>query len=134
MLITAFCQPAEKFHPSKSSRHVKGSVLALSEASLLLTSITNRLGDYKSSRQEDSEILEKLKDNDNLPFPSEIHQKRHEMAVQVRKGEKEILHQVLQLLRDFVDRQTRKVAGGSAKRKRNETDMVTVNKKPSTRK
>jgi len=134
MLITAFCRPAEEFHSSKPSQHVKGSTLALSEASLLLTSITNRLGDYRTSIAEDLEILERLKTKDNQQVPPGITRKRYEMAVQVRKGEKEILHQVLQLLRDFVDRYTLQMAGDSAKRKRNEMDTTTVNKKPSTRK
>lgn len=134
MLITALCRPAEKFHSSKPSQHVKGSALALSEASLLLTSILNRLGDYRTSVQEDLEILEKLKTKDSLEIPAGITRKRYEMAVQVRKGEKEILHQVLQLLRDFVDRHTRQMAGDSAKRKRKEMDTATVSKKPSTRK
>jgi oligoribonuclease (3'-5' exoribonuclease) len=101
---------------------------------LLLTSILNRLGDYRTSVQEDLEILEKLKTKDSLEIPAGITQKRYEMAVQVRKGEKEILHQVLQLLRDFVDRHTRQMAGDSAKRKRKEMDTSTVSKKPSTRK
>jgi N-lysine methyltransferase SETD6 len=133
MLVTAFCRPAEKFHSSKSSQHVNGSVLALSEASLLLTSVTNRLGDYRTSAQEDLEILDRLKTNDNHQFPIEITRKRYEMAVQVRKGEKEILHQVLQLLRDFVDRHTRQMAGDSTKRKRNEMDTATISKKQTTR-
>jgi N-lysine methyltransferase SETD6 len=134
MLMAAFCRPAEEFHSSKPSQHVKGSSIALSEASLLLTSITNRLGDYKTSLREDLEILEKLKTKDHHLVPAGISRKRYEMAVQVRKGEKEILHQVLQLLRDFVDRQTRQMAGDSTKRKRDETDPATVSKKSSTRK
>jgi N-lysine methyltransferase SETD6 len=134
MLTAALCRPAEEFHSSKPSQHVKGSSIALSEASLLLTSITNRLGDYRTSLREDLEILEKLKTKDHHLVPAGISRKRYEMAVQVRKGEKEILHQVLQLLRDFVDRQTRQMAGDSTKRKRDEKDPATVSKKSSTRK
>lgn len=129
MLITAFCQPGEHFHPSKLSQNVKESSFALSEACLLFTSITNRLGDYKSSLQEDSDILEKLKYKDNHPLPDGVSHKRYEMAVQVRKGEKEILHQVMQQLQDFVDAHTRQIARDPAKRKSNETETTGLSKK-----
>lgn len=133
MLITAFCRPAENFHPSKLSRNVKESGVALSEASLLLTSITNRLRDYKSSLQEDSEILERLKNKGNIQLPDGVSSQRYEMAVKVRKGEKEILHQVLQLIQAFVAEETRQMARHSTKRKRSENGMAAANKKNSTR-
>ena len=129
MLITAFCQPAEDFHPSKLSQNVKESSLTLSEACLLFTSIMNRLGDYRSSLQEDSDVLEKLKYKDNHQLPDGVSHKRYEMAVQVRKGEKEILQQVMQQLQAFMDGHTRQIAGDSAKRKRNETETTGLNKK-----
>jgi N-lysine methyltransferase SETD6 len=133
MIITAFCLPAEQFHPSKLSNHLKGSGLAVSEASLLLTSIINRLSDYKSSTQEDTKILEKLKNNERLEIPDGVSPKRYEMAVQVRRGEKEILHKSLQLLQDFVAKQSRRVPGESVKRKRNEGHAVAANKKKVAR-
>lgn len=133
MLITSFCQPAEQFHPTKLSKLVKESGLTLAEASLLLTSITNRLRDYRSSLQEDSQILKDLQNKGSLHNSDAISYRRYEMAVQVRKGEKEILHQVLQLIQDFVAEQTRRMVGESAKRKRDENGKMTVNKKKPTR-
>ncbi|KAF7508506.1 hypothetical protein GJ744_009219 [Endocarpon pusillum] len=129
MLITAFCQPGEKSHTSKLSQNVKESSLALSEACLLFTTITNRLGDYKSSLQEDSDILEKLKYKDKHPLPDGVSHKRYEMAVQVRKGEKEILQQVMQQLQDLVNAHTRQIARDPAKRKKNETKTTSLSKK-----
>jgi len=85
---------------------------------LLLTSITNRLRDYKTSLQEDSQILEKLENKDDLQYPDGVSYRRYEMAVLVRKGEKEILHDIMQLCQDFVADQTRQTAGDSAKRER----------------
>ena len=129
MLITAFCLPAEKFNPSKLSSHVKQLSLGLSEASLLSASIINRLSDYRTSPQEDSEILDLLKREESGQLPG-VSRKRYEMAVQVRKGEKEILHQFLQLVNEFVAEETRQMSVESAKRKRNETDSAAANKKP----
>jgi N-lysine methyltransferase SETD6 len=130
MLVTAFCQPNERFNPSKLSNHIKESGLAISEASLILTSITNRLSDYKTSLQEDAEILEGLAKGENLQVPEGLSHNRYGMAVKVRRGEKEILHEVLQLTQNFVAEQTRHIAGDSAKRKRNECETATSNKKP----
>ena len=133
MLISAFCRPAERFHPSKSGKHVNSSSLVLSEACLLLNSLTYRLSDYKSSLQEDEEILKKLKKKDNLQLPDGTSYTRYEMAVQVRKGEKEILHQLLQLTQDLIDEQTRQMTPGSAKRRASKNDMPAANKKTSMR-
>jgi N-lysine methyltransferase SETD6 len=134
MLITAFCLPAEKFSPSKLSKHVRDASFALSEASLLQTSITNRLGDFKSSLQADFEILGKLKNEEDIQLPDGVCRKRYEMAVQVRRGEKEILHHVLQLIQDFVAEQTRQMARDSAKRKWTQNDTAASNKKKATHK
>jgi Rubisco LSMT substrate-binding len=132
MLITAFCLPAEKFNPSKLTKHVRDASFALSEASLLQTSITNRLGDFKSSLQADFEILGKLKNEEDIQLPDGVSRKRYEMAVQVRRGEKEILHHVLQLTRDIMAEQTRQMAGDSAKRKWTENDTAAPDKRKAT--
>lgn len=89
----------------------------------------NRLGDYKSSLQEDSNILEKLKCEDDHQLPDGVSRKRYKMAVQVRKGEKDILLQVMQQLQGFVDGHTPQIAGDSAKRKRSEKETTGLNKK-----
>jgi N-lysine methyltransferase SETD6 len=128
MLITAFCQPAENFSSSKLSDRVNDSGLRLSEASLLFTAITNRLSDYKTSLQEDTEILDLLKNGKSFQHP-EISRHRYEMALQVRKGEKEILHHVLQLFNEFIAKETHQMAVQPAKRKRDENDSAAANKK-----
>lgn len=133
MLIKAFCHPAESFHPSKLSKLVKESGFGISEVSLLFTAVTNRLSDYKTSVQEDSEILEKLKGNDSFRPLTGPFRKRYKMAVQVRKGEKEILHHVMQLCQALLAEQTSHSTGYSAKRKRNENETAPVNNKKTTR-
>ena len=129
-LITAFCQPGENFSPSRLTKHVKESGLGLSEASLLSTSIINRLSDYKTSPQQDTEILDMLKNGAGLQIPEGVSRNRYEMAVQVRKGEKEILHQVLELVNGFVAEQTSQMSTPAAKRKRDENEMAASTKKP----
>lgn len=130
-LITAFCRPIEKFDPLKLSKDVKESGLTLSEASLLLISITNRLGEYDLSLQADSDIVRRLQDQPDFQLPERVSRKRFKMAVQVRKAEKEILHQYLQLIQTFLAQQTLQGVEDSAKRKRHENDTAAVNKKRS---
>jgi Rubisco LSMT substrate-binding len=134
MLVTAFCWPAENFSPSRLTKHVKESGLGLSEASLLSTVITNRLRDFKTSVEEDSGILDNLKHRSNPQIPHGVSRIRYEMALQVRKGEKEILQQILQLTQSFVAECTNQMAGESAKRKRPENGTAVANKKKAARK
>lgn len=127
MLVTAFCQPAENFSPSGLTGQAKASGLGLSEASLLSALFINRLSDYKTSLQHDAEILEMLKIGAAVHIPQGVSRQRYEMAVQVRKGEKEILHQLLQLIDGFIAQST------GAKRKREENDMVASTRKTQRR-
>lgn len=132
LLLTAFCQPAEHFHSLKPKKYFKGLGLAPSEVSLLSTTITNRLADYTSSLQEDSVILGELRSKDNFTLPDGVCQKRYEMAVQVRKGEKEILHHILEVIQGTIDQQTSQMPVNSARRKSKESDMTAFNKKKAT--
>ena len=128
MLIAAFSQPTENPNSSKLSSHVKESGLGLSEASLVFTTNYKRLSDYRTSLQEDAEILNKLRSGKRVQIP-DSSRNRYEMAVQVRKGEKEILHQVLQLVKDSIAGQTQRMAAQPPKRKRVEKASAVANKK-----
>lgn len=125
VLMTSFYPPAENFRLLNIPQYVIDSAIATSEASLLRTSITSQLSDYTTSLQEDSEILEKLDGKDGLEVPAGVSPKRYEMAVRVRKGEKEILHQVLRLIQDFMVDNTGQVARDTPKRKREERKLST---------
>jgi hypothetical protein len=129
MLLRIFCRPAGKIHPSRLREQVTTSSITVSEASLLLTTITNRLGDYATSLQEDTEILEKLEGGEELQIPEEIHSTRYGMAIRVRRGEKEILHHFLRLLQDFLIECNDHVAREGAKRKRDEMEQEPASKR-----
>ena len=74
----------------------------LPEADLLNNVLRKRLGDYQTTVDEDERILKRLGNGNTVG--------RLRMAVQVRRGEKEILHQLSQLAQEYF--------AGSGKRKR----------------
>lgn len=133
ILIAAFCRPAGNFESSKIGAQLATSIIAIPEASLLLTSIINRLSDYATSLQEDNEILDGLKGGDESQISKAITLSRYQMAIQVRRGEKEILHQYLRLIQDFLVECNGQVAKEESKqeskRKREEGNQEIASKR-----
>ena len=130
---------------ASTALNIKGLPLPYHAAKLFIDSINNRLAQYETSFEQDEEILRKLhldvpQDQCNtspqqsllLPTKTTIehlshkkNNKRYQMALHVRKGEKEILRQVERLLREYVTKHSRPLPS--------ETD-VSAEKRESTTK
>lgn len=96
VLLRALTLPIEDLNRLKARNKAPKPEFSTSEASLLRSLVTCRQSEYPTSVQEDESILRCLEQqngyiNDSIPI-------RKKMAVQVRKGEKEILTQILTLL------------------------------------
>jgi N-lysine methyltransferase SETD6 len=86
--------------------------VTIEEASLLASVCTKRLTDYPTTAKQDDALLEKLE------APSNISPRRFEMAIQVRKGEKEILHNVIKICQDHITRRMSEIQAASTATKR----------------
>lgn len=78
--------------------------VTIEEASLLASICSKRLIDYPTSIKQDDELLTKLQSP-----PPNASPYRWEMAMQVRKGEKEILHNVLGLCQEHISQRTSEI-------------------------
>ena len=87
---------------------------SLIEADLLDNVLLKRLGDYQTTLEEDERILKQLDNTES----------RHRMAVQVRKGEKEILQCLSRLVQECISDRT-----GKRKRNNQEDKPVEVHKR-----
>ena len=110
MILRALC--TETIKKSKDS-------VTINEAALLQSVLTKRLSEYKTSLQADRSELEKLQriasPQSSIPLGCSPH--RYLMALQVRVGEKEILHQLIGLCQSQITAKTEEIASGSAKRR-----------------
>jgi SET domain-containing protein 6 len=75
-------------------------------ADLLSAIIRKRLTDYKTTLGDDDNLLGGLSNDSGALIPPGVHPNRYQMAVRVRKGEKEILQQILQLTQQFITSHT----------------------------
>ncbi|RMZ82572.1 hypothetical protein DV738_g1534, partial [Chaetothyriales sp. CBS 135597] len=73
-------------------------------AALLSAIATKKLSEYATSLQADTNSL--LTAAPQPPPPTDVSAKRYKMAIQVRIGEKEILHQIISLCKDFIAART----------------------------
>ena len=124
MLLTAFSSESNIAIEPRTINTSRPSGWGFSETSLLSAVLTKRLTEYKTTLHEDKNILFQLQNGDLSTVPPAISSTRYEMAVQVRKGEKEILHQVLQIVRDVVAANTNGISTGSTKRKKHDQDAI----------
>lgn len=95
--------------------------VTIEEAALLQTALMKRLTEYSTTLDFDTELLRKLDDGtetlENIT-PQGTDPSRVFMALQVRSGEKEILHQLISLCQNHIQRKTEEIARiGSSKRK-----------------
>ncbi|OCT54049.1 Ribosomal N-lysine methyltransferase 4 [Cladophialophora carrionii] len=109
MLLRALC--------TETSRKPKESV-TIKEAALLQAVLTKRLSEYATSLEADRSALEALGTTESKQFlvDSGCSEPRYTMALKVRIGEKEILHQLLGLCQDHIAGQTEEMASVSTKR------------------
>ena len=86
--------------------------ISLASAELLGATIRKRFADYKTTISEDDLLLQRLSDDLRAQVASGAKPSRYRMAIQVRKGEKEILQHVLDLIQYYITSNT----GGKRKR------------------
>jgi hypothetical protein len=101
LLLSALTASAET---ATSSRHVFDfgkQNFSFASADLLSATIRRRLVDYKTSLSDDDRLLWRLSKDSGAQIPLGVHPNRYRIAVHVRKGEKEILQQILQLTQQF---------------------------------
>jgi hypothetical protein len=75
---------------------------SVASADLLAATIRKRLAEYKTTVSEDDDLLLRLDSASGAEPPTGLHPIRYQMAVKVRKGEKEILDQILQLAQQLI--------------------------------
>ena len=125
MLISALSCPNEAAADFRTSKYSDMRGFSIPEAAFLTAIMTKRLTDYKTTVDEDEAILSSLNEKssaDMLPGLSDHH---YRMAVQVRKGEKEILHRLVQLAQECITSKTDEIANAPVKRKRDGEDHNT---------
>ena len=131
MYIAAIQEDNEKGEAFKASKYKgENAGWGIAEASLLSSVLTKRLTEYKSTLAEDEALLKM--DDIHGALATDALPKRFEAAVRVRKGEKEILHQHLKIVNEFLAAKTEEIATSSSKRKR-AADEPTQSRKNKSR-
>ena len=108
MLLRALC--------SEVVKKAKHSV-TIKEAALLQSVLTKRLSEYGTSLNADLAALGSLNE---ILIPSGCNKARYSMALRVRIGEKEILHQLINLCQIHIAGKTEEIASSSTKRPLND--------------
>ncbi|KAK2865467.1 hypothetical protein FQN49_003551 [Arthroderma sp. PD_2] len=111
VLLRILSLPAEDLNQLKARNKAPKPEFSSVEASLLRTLVTHRQTEYPTTIQDDEHILRCLEEQGGSPNDAIFRRKK--MAVQVRKGEKEILAQILSLLDTYSMQQGQ---NGSTKR------------------
>jgi SET domain-containing protein 6 len=109
MILRALCMEAIK-KPKES--------VTIKEAALLQAVLTKRLSEYATSLDADKSALKALgmTESKQSLIDSGCSESRYTMALKVRLGEKEILHQLLGLCQNHIAGKTEEIASGSTKR------------------
>jgi hypothetical protein len=102
LLVSAFALDTEIAKSSRNVFDLGKRSFTIASADLLAATIRKRLADYKTTLSDDDDILQHLSNDSGIQVPFGVHPNRYRVAVSVRKGEKEILQQVLQLTQQFV--------------------------------
>jgi hypothetical protein len=101
LLLSALAVNTETAISSRNVFDLGKRSFTIASADLLVATIKKRLADYKTTISHDDDIIRHLSRASGLEVPSGVHPYRYRIAVQVRNGEKGILHQVLQLAQQF---------------------------------
>ena len=104
----------------------KKAPITIEEAALLSTIVTKKLSEYPTSLEEDQTLLATSLASSNAP--EGVSQRRYHMAIEVRTGEKEILHQILELCQTHIERLT-----SEKKRKPDDAKKSRTNKNKKTK-
>lgn len=89
VLLRTLKLPSEELSRLQSKAKPPKPTFSMEEASLLATVVAHRQAEYPTTIEQDEQILQQSLANDWSSNPNAI--RRGRMAVQVRKGEKEIL-------------------------------------------
>ncbi|EXJ70595.1 uncharacterized protein A1O5_06665 [Cladophialophora psammophila CBS 110553] len=109
MLLRALCTEAIK---------TPKDAVTIKEAALLQSVLTKRLSEYGTSLEADWSVLKLLarSESGNSLIPSGCNEHRYAMALQVRIGEKEILHQLIGLCQAHIAHKNQEITAKSTKR------------------
>lgn len=121
MLLRALCAKDET---TKMPKNAPKDAVTIEETALLSAVLTKKLSEYSTSIEEDEAILTRLASESE----SQVARPRYRMAVEVRKGEKEVLQQAIHLCQDHIAHQTTELAKTASKRRKHE-DRPTGSKK-----
>jgi hypothetical protein len=116
LLLSALAIDAESAKSAQNVFKLGERNFSFASADLLAATIRKRLAEYKTTISEDDDLLLRLDKASGVELPTGVHPTRYQMAVQVRKGEKEILEQILQLAQQLITNNT------NGKRKRSVDD------------
>ncbi|PGH32132.1 SET domain-containing protein 6 [[Emmonsia] crescens] len=104
IVLNILTMPLEQFNQLKIKNKAPKPNLGVMEATLLAHAVQQTLGEYTTSLEKDEELLASFP-NIQAPTSSTASVRRFKMALQVRKGEKEILLHLLAALGEFVTHQ-----------------------------
>ncbi|KAJ9608946.1 Ribosomal lysine N-methyltransferase 4 [Cladophialophora chaetospira] len=94
--------------------------ITIEEAALLQSVLTKRLSEYATSLQADESALQLFSAKpDQSVIPPGCSRHRYSMALRVRIGEKQILHQLIDLCQSHISKKTEAIAAASTKRPAN---------------
>lgn len=124
ILLRTLTLPLEEINRLKSKGKPPKPAFGFEEAALLSTAVAQRQAEYTTSIQEDQWLLSQSPDAATM---DKFRIRRRQMAIQVRKGEKEILAQLLERLQD-----SRSVDARNGTRKRTAADTASQSKKQRT--
>lgn len=123
LLVKTLSMSPQQFEQQKSKNKPPKLSLGQAEASVLQKAVQLKQAQYTTAVAQDQEHLAKL----SQPGPLERPARRQKMAIQVRIGEKEILHRLSAMLDESVNQG----GDGSAKRSANDGSE---SKKPKAQK
>lgn len=116
LLLSALAVDTESAKSAQNISKLRERGFSVASADLLAATIRKRLAEYKTTISEDDDLLLRLDKASGAELPTGVHPIRYQMAVKVRKGEKEILEQILQLAQQLITNNT------NGKRKRSIDD------------
>jgi hypothetical protein len=106
LLLSAFTVNTESVKSTQNGFKVGERSFGFASVDLLAATIRKRLAEYKTTVSEDDDLLLRLDKAPGAELPTGVDPIRYQMAVKVRKGEKEILEQILQLAQQLITNNT----------------------------
>ncbi|KAJ6109885.1 hypothetical protein N7486_002120 [Penicillium sp. IBT 16267x] len=124
VLLTTLTQSPEEFEQRRAKNKPPKPSMDVAEAGLLYKVLQAKQAHYATSLDQDMNLLSGLLPP-NAPATLEGSARRHRMALQVRIGEKEVLHAVLSMLESLAPGASQKrSANGDGRESRNTKQRV----------